>query len=266
MAGILKGIRAAFGDVEMAPYTVVAEKDGYEERLYPARKWACTTMKGTSQQALVSPMFRALFNYISGKNDPNIRIDMTSPVTTYVEPGAGPTCESSFTMAFLVPEQHQENPPLPLDKNIFIEDRQELTILTRRFGGYTSEEVITKEGKELGEMIRKDCETGVNFDQYYIVGYDPPFKLFGRRNEIWFVKTKLDIAEKESNEVSEEVENREIIKVSEEENKEIIKVSDEVEKEKVPEEVESEKEDNKKKDSEDVKDKERDGGVGSGES
>lgn len=56
---------------------------------------------------------------------------MTSPVTTYVEPGAGPTCESTFTMAFLVPEQHQESPPVPLDKNIFIEDRPKLSILTR---------------------------------------------------------------------------------------------------------------------------------------
>lgn len=28
----------------------------------------------------------------------------------------------------------------------------------------------------------------MNFEQYYTAGYDPPFKLFGRRNEIWFVK------------------------------------------------------------------------------
>ncbi|KAG7164232.1 heme-binding protein 2-like [Homarus americanus] len=226
MSAILKGIRAAFGDVEMTPYTVMVERDGYEERLYPARKWACTTMKGTSQQELVSPMFRALFNYISGKNDPNIRIDMTSPVTTYVEPGAGPTCESTFTMAFLVPEEHQLTPPLSVDKTIFIEDRPELTVLTRRFGGYTSDEIIIKEAKELAEAIKKNGETGVNFDQYYVVGYDPPFKLFSRRNEIWFVKTKESVKNQEMNEMIEKVieidlkeECKSVVKESEEEDK-----------------------------------------------
>ncbi|KAK8728312.1 hypothetical protein OTU49_009222 [Cherax quadricarinatus] len=162
----------------------------YEERIYPARKWACITMAGLSQQELVSPMFRALFNYIAGKNDPNIRMDMTSPVTTYVVPGAGPACESTFTMGFLVPEEHQQIPPPAADKTIFIEERPELTVLTRRFGGYTNDEVIIKEAKELAEAIKKNGEIGVNFNQYYVAGYDPPFKLFGRRNEIWFVKTK----------------------------------------------------------------------------
>ncbi|KAK7084288.1 Heme-binding protein 2 [Halocaridina rubra] len=188
MAGIIKGIKAAFGDVEMAPYTIIVERGGYEERLYPARKWACTKMKGMDQSSLISPMFRKLFNYISGKNEPNIRIDMTSPVTTYVEPSAGPTCESTFTMGFLVPEEHQNLPPPPSDKSIFIEERPTLTVYTRRFGGYTSDDIILKEARDLAEEIQKQNEPSVNFDQYYIVGYDPPFKLFGRRNEIWFVK------------------------------------------------------------------------------
>lgn len=63
---------------------------------------------------------------------PDIRIDMTSPVTTYVEPGPGPTCESTFTMAFLIPEEHQEDPPAPPDNTIFIEDRPEMRVLTRQ--------------------------------------------------------------------------------------------------------------------------------------
>ncbi|XP_045605139.1 heme-binding protein 2 isoform X2 [Procambarus clarkii] len=208
MAAILKGIRAAFGDVEMAPYTVVAERDSYEERIYPARKWACTTMKGLNRDELISPMFRALFNYISGKNDPNIRIDMTSPVTTYVEPGAGPDSESTFTMGFLVPEEYQQCPPQIADKTIFFEDRPELTVLTRRFGGYANDEIILKEVKELAEAIKKSGEIGVNFDQYYIVGYDPPFKLFSRRNEIWFIKTKDNFESKEENDSTRNEENK----------------------------------------------------------
>lgn len=90
----------------------------------------------------------------------------------------------------------------------------------RRFGGYTNEDVITKEGKELGEIIRKNCETEVNFDQYYIVGYDPPFKLFGRRNEIWFVKKSDE--EKKENEVLEEAkQENEVVKEAKQENEEV---------------------------------------------
>lgn len=224
MAVILKNIKAAFGDVEMAPYTVVVERGGFEERFYPARKWACTTMKGTDQSELVSPMFRKLFNYISGKNEPNIRIDMTSPVTTYVEPGAGPNSESTFTMGFLVPEEHQSNPPPPGDKTIFIEERPELVVLTRRFSGYTTNEVIGKEVKELSEEIKNQNEPGVNFDQYYIVGYDPPFKLFGRRNEIWFVKAHGKTGDKVDKEVTKQLKGMKIVAGKEE--KEVIKNGD----------------------------------------
>lgn len=227
MSGILKGIKAAFGDVEMAPYTVVAERDNYEERLYPARKWACTQAKGIEQTALVSPMFRTLFNYISGKNVPNIRIDMTSPVTTYVEPGPGPTCESTFTMAFLIPEEHQEDPPAPPDNTIFIEDRPEMRVLTRRYGGYTSDEIIIKEAKGLAEAIKKNGEEGVNFEQYYTAGYDPPFKLFGRRNEIWFVKK----AEKE------EVMNGDVAKEKVEKKAEVAQENGDVQKEELGKQV-----------------------------
>lgn len=58
-------------------------------------------------------------------------MDMTSPVVTYVEPGNKPNSKSTFTMGFLVPEEYQDHPPSPVDKTIFIENRPDLTILTR---------------------------------------------------------------------------------------------------------------------------------------
>ncbi|KAF2350982.1 SOUL hem-binding protein [Trinorchestia longiramus] len=160
---------------------------GFEERLYPARKWAATSMSGPEKESLASPMFRKLFNYISGKNELNIRMDMTTPVTTFIEPGAGPTCPSSFTMAFFIPEEHQSGPPAG-GAEVFIEERPEMTVFTRRFGGYATDEIVAKEAKELAELIQKAGETDVDFAHYYTAGYDPPFKPIGRRNEVWFVK------------------------------------------------------------------------------
>ncbi|XP_018027611.1 heme-binding protein 2 isoform X2 [Hyalella azteca] len=187
MAGLVKGIKALLGDVETAPFTVTAEKEGYEERVYPARKWACTTMQGPERDSLVSPMFRKLFNYISGKNELNLRMDMTTPVATYIEPGAGPTCASTFTMSFFVPEEHQSSPPNG-GPDVFVQERPELTVLTRRFGGYAPDEAVAKEAKELAELLQAAGETDVDFTHYYVVGYDPPFKPINRRNEIWFIK------------------------------------------------------------------------------
>ncbi|XP_045106997.1 heme-binding protein 2-like isoform X2 [Portunus trituberculatus] len=237
MSAILKDLRAAFGDVEAAPYTVVVERGGYEERVYPARQWVCTTMAGPSRHDLVTPMFRRLFCYISGRNDPNVRIDMTTPVVTLVEPKrsegekngeskdiktqhcssngtSSPTSPASsssstsssistpsspasssssplpvYTMGFLIPASHQETPPPSSDKNIFFEDRPQLVVLCRRFSGYMNDEVVAKELAALHQsIINNGEEEGVDFSRYYVAGYDPPFKLLGRRNEVWVVK------------------------------------------------------------------------------
>lgn len=59
----------------------------------------------------------------------------------------------------------------------------------RKFGGFVNDEIIQRESKELAEVIQAAGEVGVNFDQYYLVGYDPPYKPMNRRNEIWFLKT-----------------------------------------------------------------------------
>lgn len=59
------------------------------------------------------------------------KVEMTAPVTCLVRPGAGPACESTFTVSFYVPEQHQAAPPKPSDPAVYIEDRKELTVFVR---------------------------------------------------------------------------------------------------------------------------------------
>ncbi|CAL4072919.1 unnamed protein product, partial [Meganyctiphanes norvegica] len=214
MSGFLKNIKAAFGDVEQAPYTIVKEHEKYEERHYPARKWASTKMKSISRDETISPMFRSLFNYISGKNEQNIRVEMTTPVTTHVEPGAGPTCESSFVMSFLVPDFHQESPPTPF-KPVYTTERPAMNVLTRRFGGYVTDQIIIDEAKALSEDIQKNGEENVDFEHFYLAGYDPPYKIMYRRNEIWFVKKVVtDNKENGTTQQINDVKNENIVNAS----------------------------------------------------
>lgn len=104
---------------------------GYEERVYPARKWVQTSTTSMSRDSVSSTLFFRLFNYISGQNSEQVKIDMTAPVSIFIEPGAGPNCESTFTMAFYVPSRFQDSPPAPTDASVAIELRPELKVFAR---------------------------------------------------------------------------------------------------------------------------------------
>lgn len=60
-----------------------------------------------------------------------VKVEMTAPVTCRVEPGAGPACESLFTVSFYIPEEHQANPPEPSEPEVFLEHRKEFTAYVR---------------------------------------------------------------------------------------------------------------------------------------
>lgn len=108
----------------------------YEERLYPAQKWVTTKMQHISRDAASSAMFWKLFNYISGENNQQIKIAMTAPVSVLIEPGSGPNCESTFTMAFYVPDAFQEDTPEPTNDQVSIEQRPEFKVFAR-YNNYT---------------------------------------------------------------------------------------------------------------------------------
>ncbi|KAJ6660202.1 hypothetical protein lerEdw1_018129 [Lerista edwardsae] len=128
-----------------------------------------------------------------------IKIDMTAPVTCFVQPGAGPFCESTTTVAFYLPPQHQANPPKPSEADIFIETRPAITVyvrvrlflflvvLNRSFGGFAKARKNQDEILALAESLRRDGKT---FQEkvYYSAGYDSPFKLLNRHNEVWLIK------------------------------------------------------------------------------
>jgi hypothetical protein len=63
--------------------------DGIEVRNYPSALWASTNISSTNLIEAENIGFDRLFDYISGDNDSGGAIDMTSPVTTRVIPGAG---------------------------------------------------------------------------------------------------------------------------------------------------------------------------------
>lgn len=171
------------------PKYTADEKKGqdYEIRTYHATKWVSTTLSGMQWDTAMNAGFRRLFSYIQGNNHNKVKVDMTAPVTCRVDPGAGPACESQFTVSFYVPEEHQDNPPEPSDPEVFVEHRKEFTAYVRTYGGFSNENSKREELLKLMESLQRD---GVQYidKPYYAVGYDSPFKLTNRRNEVWVLK------------------------------------------------------------------------------
>ncbi|XP_058469653.1 heme-binding protein 2 [Solea solea] len=188
---MLKAMGQAFFStgLQNPKFTADEEKKGqdYEIRTYHPTKWISTSLSGMQLDAANNTGFRRLFSYIQGNNQNKVKVEMTAPVTCCVEPGAGPACESKFTVSFYIPEEHQENPPEPSSPELFVEHRKEFTAYVRTYSGFSNENMKREELLKLLESLQRDGVPYVD-KPYYVAGYDSPFKLTNRRNEVWVLK------------------------------------------------------------------------------
>ena len=180
-------IYSAAADLEIAPYTVLKEHQGWEEREFPATKWISTEVFSISvhdSEENTAAFFR-LFNYIDGQNSESMKIPMTAPVSRRIIPGEGPNCESNFTMSFYIPSNLQENPPLPLDSTVYIEERAAFKVAAKRFGGFpTSDIEFAIQAAELYELAFNEGLELTDVPLWTAV-YDGPNVITNRRNEVW---------------------------------------------------------------------------------
>ncbi|XP_077669244.1 heme-binding protein 2 isoform X3 [Eretmochelys imbricata] len=155
--------QAVASRLELPKWTAVpSQASDYEVRQYEPAKWVATSVKSMDYDSAVSTGFMKLFDYIQGKNEKGMKIEMTAPVTCHVEPGAGPFCESTITVSFYIPSDHQADPPKPSESDSFIENRPEMTVFVRSFGGYSSATKNQEELLTLAENLKRD---GKVFDE-----------------------------------------------------------------------------------------------------
>jgi len=208
------------GDYQQLPYTTVQKYQGFEERVYPSLKFACTDMtyskdaeddggEGEEEWNLVtmikqmankkgwkkrpsSLMFMKLFRYISGVNAEQQEVEMTVPVLTTMQELEGDQMYKQ--MCFYLPREHQASPPTPTEEGVTIQQLKEMTVMVKQFGGYAMRDwVWMKECKAFSEelQVAKDIELSdelkdIDFKQCVTAGYDSPMKFWNRRNEVMF--------------------------------------------------------------------------------
>ena len=149
-------------------------------------------------KGVTSKMFKKLFRYIEGENDKKMKISMTAPVLVQVESTPGKK-EKLFRMHFYVPSEMQEDVPKPTEKDVFTK-RMGFCAYVREFSGYVFKfSKNVKEVKKLKSDLKRDgLEGAYDPNVFASAGYDSPWKLFNRHNEVWlFEKKEIEALETE---------------------------------------------------------------------
>ena len=159
---------------EEAQYKIVQKTDIYEIRNYPDRLAVQTT------NADGNSSFRKLFNYISGKNKSNEKIQMTTPVTELEKQGY-------MTMQFYLPSKfNKNNAPNPSRTDVEIVNIEGGHYAVIRYSGRASDNNFIKHKKILEEELKKN--NIIILSPAIKATYDGPFTLpMMRRNEAMFL-------------------------------------------------------------------------------
>jgi hypothetical protein len=162
--------------IEHRKYEVLQKEGNFEIRLYPIAIQASTKMKTAKYSESASMGFRKLAGYIFGGNSGEKKIAMTSPV----EISMG---DEKSEMSFTMPSQMKlSDLPEPNDKNIFFKETPEEFTASISFGGYASDTKIQDKINELKKILsQKNLKT---IGAFKYLGYNSPFRIIGRRNEI----------------------------------------------------------------------------------
>jgi hypothetical protein len=162
---------------ETAKYTVLESDSPFETRAYPDLMMATTNTKLKAQGEDGS--FMRLFRYISGANDNEQKVAMTTPV--FMEPG-GPGKQGQ--MGFVLPKQVADLlVPEPSNQQVQIRKRVGGKFAVIRFAGRMNSESVAKEEEKL--RLWMDDRGLVGEGDPESAGYDPPWTPGPlRRNEI----------------------------------------------------------------------------------
>jgi hypothetical protein len=171
--------RAAY---ESAEYKVVESDGKFEVREYPDLMLVATTTKLDAQGRDGS--FMKLFRYISGANESEKKISMTTPV--FMENDKE---DSAVQMGFVMPKDIAvEGVPAPTGEGVDVRKRAGGRFAVLRFSG----QLTTKSAKESEAKLRTWMATkgfvaddSVESSGVETAGYDPPFTPGPlRRNEV----------------------------------------------------------------------------------
>lgn len=162
-------------NIETYPYTVKKKYNRFEIRNYEATLFTSVKLSTKGYKNSSGQGFSILARYIFGNNERNEKISMTSPVSI--------SLEDSMTMMFMVPKKlNKDMLPKPNQSGIEFREEPAKTVAAIRFSGWANETKIEKYKQNLKAAL--DAE-GIKYsNQFYFFGYNAPFEVFNRKNEV----------------------------------------------------------------------------------
>ena len=162
-------------NIEIYSYNIEKEYDNFEIRSYESTLFTSVKLSNDDYDNASSEGFSILAGYIFGGNETGEKISMTSPVTM--------SLEDSMTMMFMVPNDlKKENLPTPNESKIKIKKEPAKTVAAIEFGGWANDEKIELYKEKL---ISELTSEGIEYtDKFYFYGYNAPYEVFNRKNEI----------------------------------------------------------------------------------
>lgn len=159
---------------ETIPYEVLKKDHLIEIRKYDHVLLAST--KTVANHRLDSG-FSQVFSYISGANQQQTKISMTTPVVSFVE-------DEKLVTGFYVPSKYsKENAPQPTSNQVYIQELKSSIYIVIKFKGAWTDKNFDKQDKKLIAYI--DSTDYKITSSRLIFRYQPPFiPGFLRHNEI----------------------------------------------------------------------------------
>lgn len=170
---------------EEQSYSVVWKNDQIEARFYPEAVLATVSSPATTYRSSSNRNFRVLAGYIFGGNEDNQSIPMTSPVHMSFENG---TSEMSFVMPA---SMNLESLPKPNTEGISFSKSKEMYAVAIRFSGWADDEKIEEHTNRLLKAL--DILGIQPKSSPWFMGYNPPYQVVNRRNEVAVEISKKDL-------------------------------------------------------------------------
>ena len=162
-------------NIETYSYVVKKKYDRFEIRSYETTLFTSVKLSTKGYKNSASKGFSVLAGYIFGNNERNEKISMTTPVSM--------SLEDSMTMMFMAPKKFKKD-MLPKPNQTGIEFKQEpaKTLAAIWFSGWANDTKIEKYKQNLKAAL--DAE-GIKYtNQFYLFGYNAPYEVFNRKNEV----------------------------------------------------------------------------------
>uniref|UniRef100_A0A7S3XQ77 Uncharacterized protein n=1 Tax=Heterosigma akashiwo TaxID=2829 RepID=A0A7S3XQ77_HETAK len=189
----------------LAILQVISRNENYEIRRYGESRedvWTNAHIASDSWSQVQSQGFYKNFDYISGGNSEEMTIPMTAPVLFRRAPPSSAEADGGggggddggggggWRVSFFVPAAFPSpaDAPAPLDADVEIVTSGARTYAALLFPGFAAEADWPAREAELRAALAADGVAVKPGDEEWGVvyaGYDSPFVLFNRHNEVW---------------------------------------------------------------------------------